>query len=200
VVYPFEGRLVHEGLASLMAYRIAQILPITFSMAMNDYGFELLSDQPIPIEEALETNVLGDENLLTDIQASINSVEMARRKFRDIASIAGLIFKGYPGQRMRDKHVQSSSQLFFNVFHEYDSTNLLLQQAYEEMMDFQLEEARMRRALERIRHQRVVLRYPERPTPFAFPIMIDRLSRDKLTSERLEDRVRRMALEWEQKK
>lgn len=200
VVYPFEGRLVHEGLASLMAYRIAQILPITFSMAMNDYGFELLSDQPIPIEDALETNVLGDENLLTDIQASINSVEMARRKFRDIASIAGLIFKGYPGQRMRDKHVQSSSQLFFNVFHEYDSTNLLLQQAYEEMMDFQLEEARMRRVLERIRHQRVVLRYPERPTPFAFPIMIDRLSRDKLTSERLEDRVRRMALEWEQKK
>lgn len=200
VIYPFEGRLVHEGLASLVAYRIARILPITFSLAMNDYGFELLSDQPIPLEEALETNVLGAENLLTDIQASINSVEMARRKFRDIASIAGLIFKGYPGQRVRDKHVQSSSQLFFNVFHEYDSSNLLLQQAYEEMMDFQLEEARLRAALERIRHQRMVVRYPDRPTPFAFPIMIDRLSRDKLTSERLEDRVRRMTLEWEQKK
>jgi len=200
VVYPFEGRLVHEGLASLVAYRISQIMPITFSMAMNDYGFELLSDQPIPIEEALETNVLGEENLLKDIQASINSVEMARRKFRDIASIAGLIFKGYPGQRMRDKHVQSSSQLFFNVFHEYDSTNLLLLQAYEEMMDFQLEEARMRMALERIKHQRIILRHPERPTPFAFPIMIDRLSRDRLTSERLEDRIKKMAVEWEKRK
>jgi len=200
LVYPFEGRLVHEGLASLVAYRIAQIKPITFSMAMNDYGFELLSDQPVPLEEALETNVLGDENLLRDIQASINAVEMARRKFRDIASIAGLIFKGYPGQRIRDKHVQSSSQLFFNVFHEYDSTNLLLLQAYEEMMDFQLEEARLRMALERIRHQKITVRYPERPTPFAFPIMIDRLSRDRLTSERLEDRVKRMALEWEQEK
>lgn len=200
VMYPFEGRLVHEGLASLVAYRIAQILPITFSLAMNDYGFELLSDQPIPLEEALETNVLGDENLLRDIQASINSVEMARRKFRDIASIAGLIFKGYPGQRVRDKHVQSSSQLFFSVFHEYDSTNLLLLQAYEEMMDFQLEEARLRKALERIRQQKIVVRYPPRPTPFAFPIMIDRLSRDKLTTERLEDRVKKMALEWDQPK
>jgi ATP-dependent Lhr-like helicase len=200
VMYPFEGRLVHEGLASLVAYRIAQILPITFSLAMNDYGFELLSDQPIPLEEALETNVLGDENLLRDIQASINSVEMARRKFRDIASIAGLIFKGYPGQRVRDKHVQSSSQLFFSVFHEYDSTNLLLLQAYEEMMDFQLEEARLRKALERIRLQKIVVRYPPRPTPFAFPIMIDRLSRDKLTTERLEDRVKKMALEWDQPK
>ncbi len=199
VMYPFEGRLVHEGLASIVAYRISRIKPITFSIAMNDYGFELLSDQPIPIEEALETDVLGDDDLLKDIQASINSVEMARRKFRDIASIAGLIFKGYPGQRVRDKHVQSSSQLFFNVFHEYDASNLLLMQAYEEMMDFQLEEARLRRALERIKHQKIVLRTPERPTPFAFPIMVDRLSRDKLTSERLEDRVKKMTLEWEQK-
>lgn len=199
VMYPFEGRLVHEGMASLVAYRISRLMPITFSLAMNDYGFELLSDQPIPIEEALETNVLGEEDLLKDIQASINSVEMARRKFRDIASIAGLIFKGYPGQRVRDKHVQSSSQLFFNVFHEYDSANLLLLQAYEEMMDFQLEEARLRKALERIKYQKIVLRRPVRPTPFAFPIMIDRLSRDRLTSERLEDRIKRMTLEWEQK-
>ncbi len=197
VMYPFEGRLVHEGLASLVAYRIARTTPITFSMAMNDYGFELLSDQPIPIEEAIETNLLGEEDLLKDIQASINSVEMARRKFRDIASIAGLLFKGYPGQRVRDRHIQSSSQLFFSVFHEYDSANLLLLQAYEEMMDFQLEEARMRMALQRIKHQRIVLRYPPKPTPFAFPIMIDRLSRDRLTSEKLEDRVRRMTLDWE---
>ena len=196
VMFPFEGRLVHEGLASLVAYRIARMMPITFSIAMNDYGFELLSDQPIPIYEAIETNVLGEEDLLKDIQASINSIEMARRKFRDIASIAGLLFKGYPGQKMRDKHVQSSSQLFFSVFHEYDSTNLLLRQAYEEMMDFQLEEARLRSALGRIRKQKIIIKEPERPTPFAFPIMVDRLSRDKLTSERLEDRVKKMTIEW----
>jgi ATP-dependent Lhr-like helicase len=196
VMFPFEGRLVHEGLASLVAYRISQIKPITFSMAMNDYGFELLSDQEIPLFEALETDVLGSDNLLKDIQASINAIEMARRKFRDIASIAGLVFKGFPGQRIRDRHVQSSAQLFFSVFNDYDSGNLLLHQAYEEVMDFQLEEARMRQALERIRHQKIVVREPDRPTPFAFPIMVDRLSRDKLTSERLEDRVKRMVLTW----
>jgi ATP-dependent Lhr-like helicase len=196
VMFPFEGRLVHEGLASLVAYRIAQIKPISFSMAMNDYGFELLSDQEIPLYEALETDVLGSDNLLKDIQASINAIEMARRKFRDIASIAGLVFKGFPGQRIRDRHIQSSAQLFFSVFNDYDSTNLLLHQAYEEVMDFQLEEARMRQALERIRLQKIVVREPDRPTPFAFPIMVDRLSRDKLTSERLEDRVKRMVLTW----
>lgn len=195
ILYPFEGRFVHEGMAALMAYRIAQIQPISFSIAMNDYGFELLSDQPIPIDEAVETNMLGVDNLMADIQASINSTEMARRKFRDIAAISGLVFKGYPGKPVKDRHLQSSSQLFFNVFHDYEAHNLLLRQAYEEVMDFQLEEARLRRALERITKQKIIITHPEQPTPFAFPIIVDRL-REKLSSEKLEDRIRKMALQY----
>lgn len=195
VFYPFEGRFVHEGIAALIAHRIAQLRPMTFSIAMNDYGFELLSDQPIPIEEAVETNVLGVENLMADIQASINSIEMARRKFRDIAAISGLVFKGYPGKPVKDRHLQSSSQLFFNVFHDYEGHNLLLRQAYEEVMDFQLEEARLRTSLERIAQQKIILAYPEKPTPFAFPIIVDRL-REKLTTEKIEDRIKKMALQY----
>jgi ATP-dependent Lhr-like helicase len=196
VMYPFEGRNVHEGMAALVAYRIAQIQPITFSIAMNDYGFELLSDQEIPIYEAIETDVLGEHDLLKDIQASINSTEMARRKFRDIAAISGLVFKGFPGKQIKDKHLQASSQLFFQVFHEYESNNLLLLQAYEEVMDFQLEESRLRRALDRISKQKIIVKEPEKPTPFAFPIMVDR-TREKLTSEKLADRIKRMMIDWE---
>lgn len=195
LLYPFEGRFVHEGMAALLAWRIAQIQPLSFSIAMNDYGFELLSDQPIPIEEAVETNMLGVDNLLADIQASINSTEMARRKFRDIAAISGLVFKGYPGKPVKDRHLQSSSQLFFNVFHDYEAHNLLLRQAYEEVMDFQLEEARLRKALERISKQKILITHPGIPTPFAFPIIVDRL-REKLTTEKLEDRIKRMALQY----
>jgi ATP-dependent Lhr-like helicase len=196
MMYPFEGRFVHEGMAALMAYRIAQITPITFSIAMNDYGFELLSDQEIPIYEAIEINVLGSENLIKDIQASINSTEMARRKFRDIAAISGLIFKGLPGKKIKEKHLQSSSQLFFNVFHEYESHNLLLLQSFEEVMDFQLEEARLRKALERISYQKIIITEPDKPTPFAFPIMVDR-TREKLSSEKLEDRIKKMMITFD---
>lgn len=193
MMYPFEGRFVHEGIASLVAYRISQIKPISFSIAMNDYGFELLADQEIPLYEALETNLLGEDNLLKDIQASVNNIEMARRKFRDIAAISGLVFKGFPGKPLKGRHLQSSSQLFFNVFHEYDSSNLLLHQAFEEVMDFQLEEARMRKALKRIASQKIIVKHPDRPTPFAFPIMVDRL-REKLTSESLVERIRKMSV------
>lgn len=195
VMYPFEGRNVHEGMGALVAYRISKIKPITFSIAMNDYGFELLSDQPIPIEEAVEINVLGNEGLSTDILASINSTEMARRKFRDIAAIAGLVFKGMPGKKVKEKHLQSSSQLFFNVFHEYESDNLLLLQSYEEVMDFQLEEARLLSALARIEKQKIIITHPEKPTPFSFPIIVDR-TREKLTSEKIEDRIKKMMVEY----
>jgi ATP-dependent Lhr-like helicase len=121
---------------------------------------------------------------------------MARRRFRDIAAIAGLVFKGYPGRPVKDRHLQSSSQLLFDVFFEYENNNLLLQQAYEEVMDFQLEEARLRQSLERIAKQKIILKYPPKPTPFAFPIMVDRL-REKLTSEKLEDRIRKMAMRYD---
>lgn len=133
---------------------------------------------------------------MDDIQASINAVEMARRRFRDIAMISGLIFQGFPGKQKRERHLQSSAQLLFNVFHEYESDNLLYLQTYEEVRTFQLEEARMRKALERILSQTMVIKILERPSPFSFPLLVDRL-REKLTSERLEDRIKRMTMELE---
>ncbi len=194
VVYPFEGRYVHEGMGSLLAYRISRLKPISFSIAMNDYGFELLSDIEIPIEEALEAGLFSTVDLSKHIEASINAAELARRRFRDIAGIAGLVFRGFPGKQKKDRHLQASSQLFFEVFSDYEPNNLLLNQAFDEVMTFQLEEARLREALDRINGQHIRLMKPSRPTPFAFPIIVDRL-REKLSSEKLEDRVRRMKLQ-----
>ncbi|MGK7397674.1 MAG: ligase-associated DNA damage response DEXH box helicase [Candidatus Cyclobacteriaceae bacterium M3_2C_046] len=195
-MFPFEGRFVHEGIAALVAYRMAQIQPISFSIALNDYGFELLSDQDIPLEEALELDLFSSENLLEHLQASLNANEMARAKFRDIAAIAGLTFKGYPGNYVSEKHLQSSSRLFFDMFYQYDAENLLFRQAYQEVMEFQLQETRMRDALKRISGQKLILQYPDRPTPFAFPILVDRL-RERMSSERLEDRVKKMTLQYD---
>ncbi|MDZ7683109.1 MAG: hypothetical protein U5J63_15730 [Fodinibius sp.] len=194
--YPFEGRYVHEGMSALVAYRISQLTPITFSIAMNDYGFELLSDKEIPIEEALANNLFSDDHLVEDIFSSLNDTELAKRRFRSICHIAGLIFKGFPGQKKASKHLQSSSSLFFDVFDQYEPENLLLQQAYDEVLSYQLDEVRLRKALRRIQSQRITLNQSERFTPFAFPIMVDRL-RERLSSESLKDRVQRMQLQLE---
>src|SRR5688572_7772532 len=193
-VYPFEGRLVHEAMAAILAYRISRITPITFSFAMNDYGFELLSDQPIPVDDTNVYDLFSPENLFTDIQRSVNATEMARRKFRDIAVIGGLVFMGYPGEQKKARHLQSSASLLFNVFSEYESHNLLLRQSYNEVFAQQMEEIRLRDMLDRIQRSRIIITFPERYTPFCFPIKVDSL-REDLSSEKLEDRVRRMQTE-----
>ena len=194
VMYPLEGRYVHEGMSALIAYRLAEIQPLSFTIAMSDYGFELLCDQPIPIREALEDGLLATRRLSRDVQASINSIEMAGRRFRDIASISGLIFKGYPGKPKKDRHLQSSSRLFFEVFGDNEPDNLLLQQSYEEVMTFSIQQARLQQALERINQQRIVLTTPAKATPLSFHLLVDRL-RERLTSEKLEDRIQKMKLQ-----
>lgn len=196
LMYPFEGRYVHEGMGALLAKRISTMLPISFSIAMNDYGFELLSDREIDVEEIIQAELFSTKNLTSDITASINAVEMARRQFRDIATISGLIFQGYPGAGKKDRHLQSSAKMIFEVFREYEPENLLYQQTYDEVMTFQLEEARLRRVLDSIRSQHIIISRPEKATPFAFPIMVDRL-REKMTSEKLSDRIAKMKLELE---
>jgi len=196
-VYPFEGRLVHEAMAAILAFRISKITPITFSIAMNDYGFELLSDQPIPVDDSNVYELFTQNNLLADIQKSVNATEMAKRKFRDIAVIGGLIFQGMPGEQMKARHLQSNAGLLFNVFNEYDPNNLLLRQAYNEVMSQQMEEVRLRDAYKRISESNIVLTFPKRLTPFCFPILADGLNRNNLTSEKLEDRIKKMQAQLE---
>ncbi len=198
VVYPFEGRQIHEAMSSILAYRISQITPITFSIAMNDYGFELLSDQPVPVDDTNVRELFTTDNLITDIQRSVNSVEMAGRKFRDIAVIGGLIFTGYPGEPKKAKHLQASASLLFKVFSEYDPNNILLRQAYHEVFEQQMEEVRLRTALERISNNDIILKFPDRFTPLSFPIIVDSLSRYNLSSEKFEDRVRKMQKQLEE--
>jgi ATP-dependent Lhr-like helicase len=193
LVYPFEGRQVHEGLSALLAWRISRFMPITFSIAMNDHGFELLTDRDIDISELLKKNDLfSPHNLVEDIQRSLNATEMARRKFREIGAISGMIFKGYPGKAVKTRHLQMSSGLIFDVLREHEPDGMLIRQCYEEVFDQQLEEHRLREALVRIRGQEIVVTNPRLPTPFAFPIMVDRL-REQLTNESLTERIQKMA-------
>ncbi|QNL50846.1 ligase-associated DNA damage response DEXH box helicase [Olivibacter sp. SDN3] len=189
--YPFEGKFVHEGMAALFAHRLSLHRPYTFSIAMNDYGFELLSDQEIQIEEAISNGLLSTENLSTDIQQSVNMTEMARKRFRDIAGIAGLVFQGFPERKIKTKHLQANAGLFFKVFEEYEPENLLLREAYDEVFDFQLDYARLHHALNRISMQKILIKHPSKLTPFAFPIFAESF-RERFSNEALEDRLNKI--------
>ncbi|GAB5563114.1 MAG: ligase-associated DNA damage response DEXH box helicase [Winogradskyella sp.] len=190
-MYPFEGRLVHEVFSSLMAYRISKLKELTFTIAMNDYGFELLSDQPIPVDDSNIETLLSKDNLMDDVIASINASEMASRKFRDIAVIAGLVVQSQPGTRKNNKSLQSSSGLIFRVLEDYEPDNLLLRQAYTEVFNQQLEEARLQQAFDRISKSKIIVKHAKSFTPLSFPLKVDSL-RGTMSNESLDKRIQRI--------
>ncbi len=192
-LFPLEGRLVHEGLAALLAYRIARLAPRSFSYACNDYGLELVSPDPWRLDEAQWRGVLSGERLGEDLLACLNAAELARRQFREIARIAGLLVPSFPGQPRRLRHLQASSEMFWEVLTQFDPASMLLDQARREVLERQLEVARLKEAIERLRGVRLVITQPARLTPFAFPLWADSL-REQVSSERWSDRVKKMLL------
>ncbi|MDH0866121.1 ligase-associated DNA damage response DEXH box helicase [Mitsuaria sp. GD03876] len=197
-LFPFAGRQVHLGLAGLIAWRAAQPDTGTFSIALNDYGFELLSAKPIDWAERLPGLLAlpPHETLLREVLASLNATELARRRFREIARIAGLIFQSHPGERRGNRQLQASATLFFEVFQQYDPANRLLTQAEQELLTQELDVRQLAASLARMGRQTLRVHAPRRPTPLAFPLMVERF-REKLSNESLGERIARMVSELE---
>ena len=192
--YPFDGKLVHEGMAQVIAYRLGKIKPATFSIASNEYGFELLSDTDYELDEKLLHELFNPAKLHQDINSGINVQELARRRFRDIAGIAGLVFQGFPGKQMKSKHLQANASLFFSVFSDYEPNNLLLREAYDEVFDFQLEEGRMQQAFNRIATHKIIFSKPNKLTPFSFPIFAESF-REKYSNEDWQSRLEKVKMQ-----
>ena len=195
-VYPFAGRHVHLGLASLLAWRLARERPNTFSISVNDYGFELVSPEEFELSPVRDRSIFSIQNLLHDVLASLNSTELAQRRFREIARVAGLIFSGYPGQPKSAKQLQASSGLFFEVFRKYDKDNLLLGQAESEVLSQELEISRLSATLERMLGKALWMMELKHPSPMSLPLMVERF-REKLTTEQLSVRLDRILRDME---
>jgi ATP-dependent helicase Lhr and Lhr-like helicase len=195
--YPFAGRHVHMGLAALFGYRLGQLQAATFSFSVNDYGFELLSATPFSVNRHVIDTLLSNDHLLEDVLKSLNAAELAKRHFREIARVAGLVFQGFPGANKTNKQVQASSGLIFDVFAEWDQENPLLAQAQREVLERELQFARLTETLTAMKQQRVTIIRASRPTPFCFPLMVERFS-EKLTSESLAERIKRMQMVFDE--
>jgi ATP-dependent Lhr-like helicase len=192
-VFPFAGRLLNEGVATIMAARAAREKPLTFSITTNEYGFELLCEQPIDVDAARLARWLSPEGLLEDLVASINASELARRQFRDIARIAGLVDPGTPRRGKTARQLQVSSGLMFDVLRRHDPDNLLLEQADREVLEAQLAYRDLSETLRRLASLQIALTRPPRFTPLSFPLRADRLQTQTLSTESWRERVQREA-------
>ena len=196
-LYPFAGRNVHIGLAQLLAWRLAREQPNTFSLSVNDYGLEILAAQAPTLQGFEDGSIFSSDQLMSDVLASLNSGELAQRRFREIARVAGLVFSGYPGAPKSMKQLQASSSLFYQVFRTYDAGNRLLLQAEAEVLAQELDVRHLASTLARL--QGLALEWAElkAPSPFALALMVERL-RERLTTEKLKDRLDRILAEASQ--
>ena len=195
-VYPFEGRNVHEGLGFLWAYRFSQLAKATFTVSVNDYGFEILAPKDYPFGELFDEGFFATRNLYEEIKESLNISELTQRRFRGISQVAGLVFKGYPSSKKTASQMQISSSLIYEVFTKYEPENLLLVQAEREVIDSQMEAPRLAAALKRMRDLELVWQDIKRPSPLGFPLLVERLS-SRLTNESLRDRIARLKQQWD---
>lgn len=197
-VYPFEGRFVHEGLGFLWGYRFAHQKQATFTISVNDYGFEILAPKDYPFQDLFSTDFFSLERLYEDVNASLNISELTARKFRGVAQVAGLVFKGYPSAKKTTGQLQVSSSLIYEVFSKYEPDNLLLKQAEQEVLNEQLQVHRLSKTLERLSQFSTVWKTTSRPSPFAFPLLVERLN-SRMSNESLLERIERLKKQWDKK-
>lgn len=193
-VYPFEGKIIHQGLALLVAHRLSKKASQTFTISTNDYGFELLSRKSFQ-EEMLTTELFSTQYMNEDIQELINTQEIGKRYFRDIARIAGLIFPGYPHKHKTNRQVQISSSLLFDVLQKYDANNLLLQQAKKEVLDIQFEKIQLKNCLTRLSQAQLMIKKLKKFSPFGLELFVERVS-DTLSTESLTERIKQIQNSW----
>ncbi len=194
-LYPFAGRMANLGLANLIAWRVSRDQPLSVSIAVNDYGFELLSPSEVDWASYLPA-ALAPDNLLEDVLASLNAGEMALRRFREIAQISGLVFGGYPAAQKSMRQIQASSGLFYEVFRKHDADNLLLGQARDEVLREELEIERLQAQLLKLGALELNLQRLRRPGPLAFALLVEGM-RETLSTEKLADRIARMVADLE---
>jgi len=195
--FPFAGRQAHEALAALVGWRLAQQAPFTATLTANDYGFEVLAPMLPALSETMVRTLLAPNAMHADLLAAINGTELAKRHFREIARVAGLVFEGYPGRGKSTRQVQASSGLIFDVLSRYDPDNLLTHQAQEEVLQQQLDLHRAHQVLVRAQREAIVVTAPPRLTPLAFPLWAERIS-SRVSSEDVATRVERMVASLEQ--
>lgn len=194
-IFPFEGQRVHEALASLLSVRMTEMSKVTFSFAVNEYGLEILAppDFSFPIDKLRE--LLSSQNLGVDIQKSLNMTQLAKKQFREISQVSGLIHQNRAGNKRTMKNLQMSSSLIFDVFKAYEPEQPFYNQSYDEVKFFQFQEDRLRHVLEKIEKLPIENYKTMRPSPLGFPLIIERVG-SRVTSETLQERLVRMKQKW----
>jgi len=168
VAYCFEGRNAHQTLGMLLTRRMERAGYAPMGFVATDYVIAVWGLNPVTDVEALfDEDMLGD-----DLEAWMDESSMLKRTFRNVAVIAGLIERNYPGKKKTGRQVTFSSDLIYDTLRQHEPDHILLRatrrDAAKGLTDIRRLGDMLRRAKGRIRYRRL-----ERVSPLAVPVLLE---------------------------
>ena len=174
-IYPFCGRAANQAIAMSLTYAITKQYKCTSAMTVNDYGLMIQVDKDINLKTFNFNKFITLESIRDLSYKSFNQNEMVLQEFRQICLISGLIYKGMPGRLKTGRYTQSSVRILFDIFKEYDPTNLLLKQARDIIFHAQLFPKQLEDRLQIINNN-ILIKYPKKISPFGYTLYQEQLS------------------------
>jgi ATP-dependent Lhr-like helicase len=187
VAYCFEGRNAHQTLGMLLTRRMerAGLQPLGF--VATDYVIAVWSLRPAEDVAALfDEDMLGD-----DLEAWMAESSMLKRCFRNVAVIAGLIERRYPGLAKSGRQVTFNADLIYDVLRRHEPTHVLLRATRHDaatgLVDLKRLAGMLARVKGRIRHARL-----DKVSPLAVPVLLE-IGKVQVMGEGLDELIAREA-------
>ena len=166
VLYSFAGRNANQtfGLLLTQAMEQQELMPLGF--VASDYGVAIWGLRAVIDAAALIKAALDAPAVDSWIAAS----QMAKRAFREVAVIAGLVERNHPGKRKTGRQVTVSTDLIYEVLKRHEPDHILLRAT---RADVETKIAEIDRLEEQLRHLPVKHLKLQRVSPLAIPLMLE---------------------------
>lgn len=189
VAYCFEGRNAHQTLGMLLTRRMERLGLRPLGFVATDYVlgiWGLRPPSPAQLDQLFDEDMLGD-----DLEAWMDESTMLRRSFRNVAVIAGLIERRFPGEEKSRRQVTFSSDLIYDALRKHEPDHILLratrQDAAHQLADLRRLGDLLRRAKGRIEYRRL-----DRISPLAVPVLLE-IGKERVLDGTAEDELLDMA-------
>ena len=170
VCYPFDGRIAHQSLGTLVTRRLERMGMQPLGFCPTEYALSVwMRRDPsgLPMEEIFEPDLLGE-----DLDLWLADAQLMKRTFRNCAMIAGMIERNHPGQEKTGRQVSFSAGLIYDVLREHQPDHILLKAAWDDAASGFLDIRRLSDLLNRV-NGRLVHRALPRVSPMAVPVMME---------------------------
>jgi ATP-dependent Lhr-like helicase len=185
VAYCFEGRNAHQTLGMLLTRRMERMGLRPLGFVATDYVlgiWGLRPASPSQLDELFDEDMLGD-----DLEAWMDESTMLRRSFRNVAVIAGLIERRFPGEEKSRRQVTFSSDLIYDTLRQHEPNHILLRATRQDAA-WQLADLKRLGDLLKRAKGRIVYRRLDRISPLAVPVLLE-IGKERVLDGTAEDEL-----------